>query len=192
MISLKTIFPVAVAVICTASALAQTPAELVTQAQRAYIGGDYETARAKFEAVLKADPNHGLAKNYLRLINAQAKKSKPNQAPKPLADLVLPHIDFKDASFSSVLTYLKTKAAELSQDKVKVNFVVQLGEGVADSKMVSLSLNNVPFTECLRYVGDLVDVSFTYEQYAIVVRPKGALIKAPTGTSTDEVLNEPN
>ena len=38
---------------------------------------------------------------------------------------------------------------------------------------ITLNLTNIPFTEALRYVGSLAGVAFTYDKYAIMVKPVG-------------------
>ena len=48
------------------------------------------------------------------------------------------------------------------------------------SQTITLSLSNVPFTEALRYLGDVANVSFAYEKFAIVVKPQTA---APTAST---------
>jgi hypothetical protein len=37
---------------------------------------------------------------------------------------------------------------------------------------------NVPFTEALKYLGELADVQFSFEKYAIVVKKKAAAATA--------------
>jgi hypothetical protein len=91
-----------------------------------------------------------------------------------------PADQFRDATLGSALDYLKNQAAKLSNNKVAVNFVVQLPDDVVKTRTVTLSLANVPFTEALRYLGDLAGVSFTYEKYAITVKPKAGAAPAPT------------
>jgi hypothetical protein len=129
---------------------------------------------------MKIDPRNKTALGYLKMIKAQqAKQGGAPEQEKQLQALVLPQIQFRDATLGSALDYMKNQAAKLSNNKVAVNFVVQLPDDVVNTRTVTLNLANVPFTEALRYLGDLGGVSFTYEKYAIKVTPKAGAA-APT------------
>jgi hypothetical protein len=65
-----------------------------------------------------------------------------------------------------------------------VNFVLQLPEEQVKKQTVTLSLANVPFTEVLRYLGTLSGTTFTFEKYAITVRPAAGTAPA-TASSTE-------
>lgn len=149
-----------------------SPASLYTEAQRAYLAGDVATAKDKFLAVLSADPNHAGAKNYLKTIAASEKKDKKSTLSAQLAVLILPKVTFKEATFDSVLEYLKAKAAELTANKVAPSFVLQLPPDFTKQTPITLDLSNVPFTEVLRYLGELTSTKFEIQEYAIVVKPK--------------------
>src|SRR5438132_12440864 len=53
----------------------QSAQEIFTEAQRAYMAGDFATAKEKLNIVLQLQPNHQFARNYLRMIAAQEGKS---------------------------------------------------------------------------------------------------------------------
>jgi len=144
-----------------------------SEAQRAYLAGDTETARTKFEAVLLADPQNFGAKNFLKSIAIAEKKNKKSELSAQLAALIVPKVTFKEASLGSVLDYLKVKAAEISENKVSPSFVLQLPPDFAQQTPITLDLSNVPFTEVLRYLGELTSTKFEVQQYAIVVSVKG-------------------
>ncbi|MGC3988213.1 MAG: hypothetical protein QM796_00745 [Chthoniobacteraceae bacterium] len=152
--------------------------QLNTEAQRAMMSGDTDTAKAKFEEVLKVDPENITAENYLRMINAQEKKSNTSSLQAQLDKLTLDHVKFKDATLGSALDYLKQMAAKKS---VNVSFVMQLPQSAVDETKVSIDLQNIPFLVVLNYVSDLAGVQFTVQQYAIVVKAK------PTAETTSNV-----
>ena len=160
--------------VCGEGAMAQSSQQLFSEAQRAYIGGDVETARQKFQTVLELDPANIGAKNYLRMIAAQQKTDGNGQLEAQLKSLVLPKVEFKDATFGSALEYLKQQAAKQSAGKIKVSFVVQLAPEFAETQRVSLNLADIPFTEALHYLGELAGVDFKIEQYAVIVKKKPA------------------
>jgi len=149
---------------------AQTAQEVLTEAQRAYLRGDKDTAKAKFKLVLELDPRNTTAQNYMHMIQVQEKANTGSGAEreKQLAGVVLPRVELKDASFETTLDYLKQSAAK--QGRNDISFVVQVPPEVAEAKKVTLNLSNIPFTEVLRYVGELTGFKFSIDKYAIVVK----------------------
>ena len=146
--------------------------------------GDMETAKKYFQAVAKAEPKNQVAIGFLRKIAVdEAKNPAPNTTKKQLEKLMLPKVDFRDATFSSVLDFLKNAATKNSDGKVNVSFVVN--PDVPGTQTVTLALANVPYSEVLRYLGELAKVEFVYEKYAILVKPKtgaAAAEAAPAAT----------
>jgi hypothetical protein len=156
-------------------AFAQGAPDLMTEAQRAYLRGDTQAAKEKFQTILARDPGNQTAQNYLRMIEAlERSEGSGSQLAKQLESLILPKVELRDATFGSALEFLKQQADKLSQGKTKVNFVVSLPPDFVETKRVSLNLSNVPFTEAMRYLGDLVEVKFSVEKYAVLVKPKAA------------------
>ena len=123
--------------------------------------------------MLLADPQNFGAKNFLKSIAIAEKKNKKSELSAQLAALIVPKVTFKEASLGSVLDYLKVKAAEISENKVSPSFVLQLPPDFAQQPPITLDLSNVPFTEVLRYLGELTSTKFEVQQYAIVVSVKG-------------------
>ncbi len=165
--------------ISTASASDVT--DLLAEAQRAYIRNDHASAKEKFGMILKVDPTNRTATSYMRLIVAEEQKGgKPvrNEMEEACKKLVLEKLELREASLAEALDFLKQKASVLSGGKVALNFVLQLDEQTQGRK-VTLSMQKVPFSEVLRYVGELAEVQFKYEQYAIVVKPKAGAQPAP-------------
>ncbi len=156
--------------------------DVLSEAQRAYLRNDYAAAKEKFEMVRKVDPTNRTAIAYLRLIAVEEQKSggkvTRNDTEEACRKLIMEKVDLREASLAEALDFLKQKAATLSGGKVVVNFVLQVDEQT-QAKKVTLSVQKVPFSEVLRYVGDLAEVQFKFEQYAIVVKPKGAARPAP-------------
>ena len=160
------------------ASLANDVADLMTEAQRAYLRNDLTAAKEKFEIVRKLDPSNKTAISYLRRIIAEEQKQMAGKAPRnvtqeALTKLILDKVEFREASLAEALEFLKKKGTLLGEGKVAINFVLQLDELTQNAK-ITISLQNVPFSEVLRYVGDLAGVVFVYEPYAIAVKPKGA------------------
>lgn len=141
--------------------------ELMAQAQKAYVAGDEETAKAAFSEVLQINPRNTLAIQYLRNINLRhGGEAKPKDQ---TGRLVLEKVDFKDATFSAALEALKDQAARQS---VNVSFVSQLTpEQMAHP--VTISLSNIPFMDALRYVCSLNGAAYKVDKYAIIIVPAG-------------------
>ena len=79
-------------------------------------------------------------------------------------------MEFKEATFTAVLDYLKKEAVRLTNGSAKVSFV--LAPAVNGNAAVTLNLANAPFTEVLRYLGALTNTQFVFDPYAIMVKPK--------------------
>ena len=165
-------------------ASAQQSSQLFTEAQRAYMSGDVETAKEKFKLVLADDPNNTSAANYLRMIAASEPQDNGAQLEKKLKALILPKVEFREATFGSALEYLKQQAAKQSEGKIVVSFVVKLPPEFLDSQRVTLQLKNIPFTEALHYLCELGDVDYRVVKYAILVKKKEATESAAAQPST--------
>jgi len=111
-------------------ALQAAPGEMqqfLTDGQTAYMKGDLTTAKQDFEWVLQMDPHNRAAIGYLRNIAVQEAQVKKGSAmEKQLSGLVIPKLDFKEATLSAALDYMKNAANRLSGGKMSVSFVVQL------------------------------------------------------------------
>lgn len=156
----------------------QELSDLLTEAQRAYLRGEIAVAKEKFELVRKLDPQNRIAVSSLRRIATDEAKATaelgPGNATKvALTKLIIPKLDLREASLAEALEFLRQKGNQLDDGKTAINFVVQLDDATKATK-VTLSLSNVPFSEVLRYIGDLAQVEFVYDRFAINVKPKGA------------------
>ena len=159
-------------IVLTVGACAESTQELLTAAQTAYMKGDLETAKKNFQAVNTADPKNQIAIGFLRKIAVEeTKRPQTSTLQKQLQTLIVPKVEFREATFGSALEFMKQAAVKNSNGKVAVNFVVQLPEDQMKTLTVTLSLSNTPYSEVLRYLCDLANVDFTYDKFAIVVKP---------------------
>lgn len=169
---------------CTALP-AHAAESLATEAQRDFAAGRYNEAKTKFETILASNPKNVAAKNYLKMIAAAEAEAGPgSKSESAFKKLILPKVEIREATLDSTLEYLRQQADKASNGKLKPNFVVQ--PGVDTSAPVTLRLSEIPFTEALRYVGDLARVRFSFEAYAISVRPKKPATEAPAPSPTPE------
>ena len=156
-----------------------TASQVLGDAQRAYYSGNLELAKTKFMQVLDVDPKNPTANNFLGMIRAHEKATgNPGaQIEKQFKTLVLPKVELREVSVGDALDRLKQLAAKQSEGKLQANFVTKLPQETIGQK-VTLSLVNVPFTEALRYLGELADLQFSFEKYAIVVKKRTAAATA--------------
>ncbi len=169
------------ATVLTGVARGESETQLLTEAQAAYLRGDLEAAKRNFELVNRLDPRNATAIGYLRLIRAkEAKGGGGAKLEKQLQSVTLPQVRFEQATLGSALDFLKQQVSKLTEGKMAVNFVMQVPEATVKTTQVTLNLTNVPFTEVLRYIGTLANVTFSYEQYAIAVKPKAMAANTPS------------
>ena len=163
----------------TVGASAEALQDYLTAGQTAYMKGDLETAKKSFQTAYKLDPKNQVAIGFLKKI-AVDEKNKPQVTTlqKQLEKLIIPRVEFREATLGSALDFLKQAAAKNSDGKVAVSFVVQLPEEQAKTQTVTLALANIPYSEVLRYLGEVAKVDFTYDKYAIVVKPRSGATTA--------------
>jgi hypothetical protein len=157
--------------------------QYVTEGRAAYQKGDIQGAKMAFQQAYELDSRNTTAIGYLRRIQLD-EKNKPKYVPveRQLASLVIPQIQFKEATLGSALDYMKKAADRQSAGKIAVNFVVQLPAEQVNTQQVTLNLSNVPFSEALKYLGTVANLEFVYDKYAIIVKPKADA--APTASTT--------
>jgi hypothetical protein len=154
------------------SAHASDVPRLLTEGQTAMMRGDHATAKRAFEAVNRIDPKNAVAIGYLRQIAVKEKQSGGGATVEAkLSQLILPKVEFKEASLGAALDFLRRKVEEVSGGKQSVNFVVQPGID-KDASRISIALTNIPFTEALRYIAELAGAKIEYQQYAVVLSPR--------------------
>jgi hypothetical protein len=156
-------------------AAGESAQQILSDAQTAYIQGDLVTAKKNFDMVLQLDPKNQVARNYLRILQSQlAAAPKGNVIEKQLSTVILPKVDFRDASIGSVFDYLRQQVPKITGGKTTVNFVIQVPDATLQSQTVTLQLGNVPFPVALKYLCDLAELQAEYQQYAIKITPRGA------------------
>ncbi len=91
---------------------------------------------------------------------------------RPLVDiskgLVIPEVQFVNASLSDVAAYLMAQSRELDPAKKGINIVVQVAVGTAPT--VTLAMRNVSLYDALRFVGQATGATVEYDPSAVIVR----------------------
>lgn len=140
---------------------------VLNDAVRAFHGGDYETASALFQTVLASDPKNQAAQNYMRMIQAQQKSG--NSLPAALKKILLPKVEFQDATPREAFDYIAQQVQKQSGGKQSVNVVWMVPEGLG--KRVTLSLQNIPAFEALRYISEASGLQLEYDNFAVKIKP---------------------
>lgn len=157
-------------VVLTATAFSADLQRILSEAQTAMIRGDLETAEQNYRLAYQIDSHNVVAVAGLKQVALQkAKTGAGASTEKQFAQVILAQIQFKEATFAEALDSLKKKITDASGGKLTANFVVQ--PGVDGSAKITLNLANIPATEALRYLADLVAARVEYQKYAIVIRP---------------------
>ena len=96
-----------------------------------------------------------------------------------LESIVFPKINFTDATVREAVEWLATKSKDLDADGQGVNIVLKLGDEELNKTRITLTLNNVPLIEVIKYVTNLANLKYKVEPFAVTI--------VPLGTSTEEL-----
>jgi hypothetical protein len=141
--------------------------EMQAEAVRAFQAEDYATAKSLFESLLSIDPKNLAARNYLRAI-AQREKGGPGLEG-ALRKILIPTVDFRDATVREAVAFVSQKVRELSGGKQTVNVVWLVPPEQTATARVTLNLRNVPASEVLRYIGAASNLRFSYDALALKI-----------------------
>lgn len=157
---------------------AQTPQNpMVTEGIAAFKKGDYENARMLFDAALAQNPKDTTARNYARMIALKA-KSGNSGLQESLKKVIIPKIELADATPRECVDYVVQRIEKLTEGKQKVSVVWLVPTDLTDH--ITLSLQNVPATEALKYIAELASLQIDYDNYALKIKP--APTAKPAGT----------
>lgn len=139
----------------------------------------YDEAEVAVTDLLQRAPNNEYAIAYLRMIqNGRAALEAPLQR------MIVPKIEFREATLSDVLGFLHTMSGELSADKKPVSFVFHAPPGIT-IPTVTLSLRNAPMLDVLRYLTTTTGLAYKVEPHAVIIykpQPQPAPSPAPPTT----------
>jgi general secretion pathway protein D len=109
-------------------------------------------------------------------INASAQESQPALLRSTTFGLdselssIFLSLDFNGASIEEATNFLSIESKRLDPNHKGVNFIIQ-PDASSSAKPISLTLNNVPLGEALRYVCQLANVKYKVQDYAISIVP---------------------
>ncbi|HEY8901551.1 MAG TPA: hypothetical protein VIM61_14150 [Chthoniobacterales bacterium] len=165
---MKRWFPLVVFLTVAASvAQAESVQQVYARGVRAYSGGNLEQAQKLFREVLAADPGNQPAALYLQRIAAE--KPKNVDLRKQMEGVIVPKIDFRDTSLTTVLDFLPKVVAEQTGGHATLNIVRMFSSDYGREKLITLQLSGVPVTSVLDYVAQLANVKVAYQAHAVVI-----------------------
>ena len=83
-----------------------------------------------------------------------------------LRGLIVPKVDFNDATLEEVVEYLRVRSRDLDTTGRGIDFVLNLPEGQV-SKPITLYLESLPLGEVVRYITEKADATFRVEDRAV-------------------------
>ena len=166
---------------------------LIAEGRAAYQKGDIDKAKSAFEMAYSLDSRNATVIGFLRQI-AVIEKTRPPKVDRErqLSGVIIPKINFKEATLGSALDFVKKTVVEQSGGRQSVSFVVQMPQEQVNTMTVTLSLQNIPASEAIRYLADLANATVTYEAYAVVFKPKATGAPVPPSGVTTIPQSAPN
>ena len=155
------------------SAKAEDLNTVYQQGRAAYYRGDLETAFQLLSRVAAANPQHVETANMLTYIRAHHQPAD-NSLKNQYAAITLPKVEMSDVTLTEAIEGLRALSKNASGGKVMPNVIVK-GEELAQRKL-SLSLSNVPLSEALNYVTQLVGAKAAYDKHAVILSTQAETI----------------
>ncbi|MCX6848925.1 MAG: hypothetical protein NTY98_08385 [Verrucomicrobia bacterium] len=90
----------------------------------------------------------------------------------PGSKIIIPSIEFRDATLTECIDFIRIKCRELDPDKKGANIIVKPGGD--ESARITLSLKNVPVVEALRYSAELANHKLTSDAQSFFITPVSA------------------
>lgn len=97
-----------------------------------------------------------------------AQATARDQIAQKLRTLVVPKVQFTDATLDEVMDYLRLTSRNIDPTGRGVDFIINL-EAEARNRKLSLNLNNLPLEELVRYVTQNAGATYRIEPNAVVI-----------------------
>lgn len=131
----------------------------------AYYKGDLKTAYQLLTQVESRNPRHFETKALLAQIRAQ-NKSGPNSVKGSYEAVTLAKIEFTEVSLTEAVEGLRSLSKTVTDGKVVPNIIIK--DPALGAKTLSLNLSNVPLTDAIQYLADLVGAKTSYDRHAVI------------------------
>ena len=108
-------------------------------------------------------------------LHPESAPSAPSALETKLKEIVIPELQFKDAEFTDVLSYLRRVSLELDKPGTPdadqgVNFILRANPN--DLPSMTLNLRKVSLLDAVKHVASLSGLSYEIEERAVVLKPK--------------------
>jgi|GEM_PF-2349745 len=161
-----------------------TVQEVFNEGKAAFFRDDYATAKRLLTRVNQADPSHRptiiMLKNIAMAEREAAAKAASLEG--RMRRTVLPRLDLVDARIPEVLEFLQIKAAEISPDGARPNFVIRLDEQDA-KRPVTLRLTQPTLHAALAALATLADLEIRYDEHAVTIRSRSLVPATPAAAA---------
>jgi beta-lactamase regulating signal transducer with metallopeptidase domain len=95
---------------------------------------------------------------------------KPSASEEKARRMVVPSLEFREASLPDVVAFLVAKSREFDPEKKGVNIVLRLSD--AKPPAITLNLRDVPLSKALKYVAQIADLELVADDHALRLEPK--------------------
>ena len=84
-----------------------------------------------------------------------------------LKSIIIPNLEFQDASLKDALEFLKHSSAEHNDGK-QINFIMV---GIPDDLhlKVTMSVKSIPLFQCIRYISEITGTNYRIDEFAVAV-----------------------
>jgi len=86
--------------------------------------------------------------------------------------LIMPKVEFREAKVKEIVTFLNKATKDL--DPLKIGVPLELSPAVLEEKnetRITLTLNNVPVIEVIKYVTNLANLKYAIEKDKVLISP---------------------
>ena len=90
----------------------------------------------------------------------------PSPVEQKAASIILPSVQFSEATFDEAVEYFRVKSRQIDPQKAGVNIVVPPGPTTVS---LNLALQNVPLSTALHYVAQLSNLDLRYQENAVIL-----------------------
>ena len=144
---------------------------LFQMGRTAYYKGDLEQAHQLLSMVAQQNPRHQETRILLGDIRMKLKATAGSSLKKKYEGIKLAKIEFADVTLPEALEGLRVMSKNASNGQVVPNFIVT--DQTLKTKMVSLSLTDVPLTQAIEYVARIAGAKASYDNHAVLFTGAG-------------------
>lgn len=164
----------------TLAATAQQAPNRAQQAEQSYAkglaaekAGDPAGAAAAYAEALQFNPGHAHARYRLGEMKNRGGSIAAKGRETKFGAVIIPQIALEEATVAEALEVLRVGMEKASNGEVAPNFVVKDPDRKFDKSRVSFQLKSVPAKAILDYILSQGGGKATFEEYAVVIEPRG-------------------